>query len=181
MEVMVLIGVGYALYNTVYVHVIVDKGRAKPKPPTVIDSPAEPVITAMPMATVAPTSVPVTTAMPITTAVPIAHRYPNQTCTDDELDRLENIKKNLCKGGYAAVCGDPAKPKFARIPCSAIVLAIQQRQACRDARKVIQEKCFGGKPDPGHATAIEQEENGIRKCEALRLVNCAKGHPMAGK
>ncbi|MBK8257175.1 MAG: hypothetical protein IPK82_31445 [Polyangiaceae bacterium] len=57
MELMVLIGVGYALY-TVYVHVIVDKGRSKPKPPTVIDAPAEPVVTAMPMATVAPTSVP---------------------------------------------------------------------------------------------------------------------------
>ncbi|MBK8257548.1 MAG: hypothetical protein IPK82_33380 [Polyangiaceae bacterium] len=57
MELMVLIGVGYALY-TVYVHVIVDKGRAKPKPPTVIDAPAEPVVTAMPMATVAPTSAP---------------------------------------------------------------------------------------------------------------------------
>ena len=66
-----------------------------------------------------------------------------------------------------------------RIPCSAILLSRQQRLACLNARKLVQEKCFGGNPDPGHKKAIEQEQDGLNNCEALKLINCAKGHPMA--
>jgi hypothetical protein len=45
---------------------------------------------------------------------------------------------------------------------------------------LIQEKCFGGNPDAGHKTQIDQVQNGIDNCQALTLINCAKGHPMAG-
>jgi hypothetical protein len=138
------------------------------------------VATAEPTATTAPIATAVPTAVPIPTAIPVARRYPNQTCGDDELDRLETEKKKLCGGGYAAIC-NPKKVEVKNIPCSAILLAIRQRQACRDARKAIQNKCFDGHPDAGHKTAIEQEENAIRQCEALKLVNCAKGHSMAGR
>ncbi|MBK9265376.1 MAG: hypothetical protein IPM54_37025 [Polyangiaceae bacterium] len=121
-----------------------------------------------------------TTAPP----VPAPRRYAGQTCENVELDRLEDEKDKICKpeGGFAAICkGDHTKPKFAKIPCSAIKLAIQQRQACKAARELIQDKCFGGKPDPGHKTAIDQEQNAVNACEALKLLNCAKGHPMAGR
>jgi hypothetical protein len=127
------------------------------------------------------TSMPTTTAVPITTTIPIARRYPTQTCDDDELDRLEGEKDKLCKpkGGYAASC-NRKKVDVTLIRCSAILLGIQQRQICKARRQLIQDKCFGGKPDAGHQTAIDQEQNGIDQCEALKLINCAKGHPMAG-
>jgi hypothetical protein len=67
-----------------------------------------------------------------------------------------------------------------RIPCSAILLSIQQRQACLRARKLVQEKCFGGVPDAGHKMQIDETQNGIDGCETQKLINCAKGHPMAG-
>ncbi|MBK8257179.1 MAG: hypothetical protein IPK82_31465 [Polyangiaceae bacterium] len=86
MELMVLIGVGYALY-TVYVHVIVDKGRSKPKPTTVIDAPAEPVVTAMPMATVAPTA----------TTVPMVTVAPTTVPAVEERDRCKKAKDDCIK------------------------------------------------------------------------------------
>ena len=67
-----------------------------------------------------------------------------------------------------------------KIRCSAILRAIPQRQACLAGRQLIQSKCFGGKPDAGHKTQIDDVESGIRQCEGLKLINCAKGHPMAG-
>ncbi|MBK9265489.1 MAG: hypothetical protein IPM54_37595 [Polyangiaceae bacterium] len=89
------------------------------------------ITTGWPMATATATT---TTAppIPIPIAVPTT-RYPNQTCTDKELDRLEAEKKKLCYAGYAASCsGNHEKPKFTKIPCSAIKLAIQQRRDLQD-------------------------------------------------
>jgi len=133
-------------------------------------------------ATPAPTTKPTTTAPPIPIGVPTT-RYPNQTCKNDELDRLEAEKKKLCESGYATDCPkDPLrKREFAKIPCSLIKLSLQQRQACKAARWLIQNTCFGGKPDAAHKGAIDQVQNGINNCEALKLINCAEGHPMAGK
>ncbi len=171
--------VGFAVY-TVIVHVILDKHRTKahahPAQPTTVAPPAPvPVLSA---ATAEPTA----TTVPITTAVPLARRYPNQTCSDDELDHLQREKDKVCTSGYAADCRLNRSEKMrGRIACSAIVLTIRQRLSCLGQRKQIQEKCFGGVPDPGHKKAIEQEQDGINNCEALKLVNCAKGHPMAGK
>lgn len=177
--------VGFAAYYVI-VHVVMDKRVKKPRAPVAhpeSDTPPAPppvpvasAVTAEPTATAAPTVAPV----PVTTSTPKARRYPNQTCEDDELDRLEGEKDRLCKVGYAVSCkGDLSKPKFARIACSAIKLSILQRQQCLAARKLVQDKCFGGKPDVGHKTQIDEIQNGIDNCEALRLINCAKGHPMA--
>ena len=116
---------------------------------------------------------------------PAPRRYPNQTCDDKELDRLEEEKKKVCRppGGFAAKCPGKSEKidKFEKIPCSLVLLSLQQRQACLAARWLVQNKCFGGKPDAAHKGAIDEVQNGINNCEALKLLNCAKGHPMAGK
>lgn len=112
---------------------------------------------------------------------PPPRRYPNQTCDDDELDRLESEKDKICKSRYAADCRPNRSKKMrGRVPCSAILITIQQRLSCLAKRRLIQERCFGGIPDAGHKQAIDQEQDGINNCEALKLINCAKGHPMAG-
>ncbi|MBK9263759.1 MAG: hypothetical protein IPM54_28635 [Polyangiaceae bacterium] len=134
-------------------------------------------------ATVKPTTT--TTAPPIPIPIAVPRRWPGQTCEDAELDRLEAEKDKICKPpeGFATDCPkNPLKKKeYAKIPCSLILLAIQQRQACKAARWLVQNKCFGGNPNPGHKTAIDQEQNAIDNCEAFKLINCAKDHPMAGK
>jgi hypothetical protein len=138
----------------------------------------EPTTTAVP----APASVAQPNATPAPAVKP--RKYPNQTCEDDERERLQAEKKKICdlKGGYAASCTGKSlkdKEKLAKIPCSLIKLSLQQRRACMAARWVVQDKCFGGKPDPEHEGAIDQVQNGINNCEALEPINCAKGHPMA--
>jgi hypothetical protein len=107
-------------------------------------------------------------------------KYPNQTCEEAEREHLEEEKKKVCelKEGFAATCNQSLK-KLKKIPCSAIKLAIQQRQTCKAARWLVQDKCFGGKPDTGHKKAIDQEQDGIDNCKAVEPINCAKGHPMA--
>ena len=114
---------------------------------------------------------------------PAPRRYPNQTCDDKELDRLEDEMHKLCDSGFAATCGGKKikKEKLPKIPCSAIKLSLLQRRACMAARWLVQNKCFGGKPDAPHKDKIDQTQNGIDHCEALEPINCAKDHPMAGK
>lgn len=171
--------VGFAVY-TVIVHVITDKHHRKPRShpaqPEVAEPPAPPIPTATTMSTA--TTAP--TALPITTAVPLARRYPNQTCEDNELDRLGREKDNLCDIIYAAKCNVNEK-KRKDIPCSAILLSLRQRRACLAARKEVQDKCFGGAPDAGHKQQIDDVQRGVDLCEILKAVNCAKGHPMAGR
>ncbi|MEZ4376641.1 MAG: hypothetical protein R3B07_37905 [Polyangiaceae bacterium] len=183
LELMALIVVGYAVY-TVVVQVVVDKPRTTRRPPPPMsDAPAEPEATSMPMATSMPTAttIPTATTVPVATAAPVARRYPKQTCDDTELDRLEKEKKKLCYGGYAADCAQSrSAKKLGRIPCSAIKLSILQRRACLAARQIIQDRCFGGKPDTGHKQQIDETQLGIDGCEAQKVINCAKDHPMAG-
>jgi hypothetical protein len=96
--------------------------------------------------------------------------------------RLEAWMHPICDKGFAVSCGgDHREPKFDKIPCSTVKLSIQQRQACVAARWVVQDKCFGGKPDDKHKKPIDDHQRGIDNCEALKLKVCAKGHPMAGK
>jgi Novel toxin 16 len=132
-------------------------------------------------ASAAPSAVASTTA-PVAT-VAKARKYPNQTCEDDERERLDDEMHEICnnkKRGFAAKC-NPKKERVDDIPCSAVKLSIQQRQACLAARWVVQNKCFGGKPDKNHQDEIDNVQNGIDQCKALEPINCAKGHPMADK
>src|SRR5262249_53443480 len=100
---------------------------------------------------------------------------------DDELARLEKEMHERCDAGYAATCGGKInKSALPFISCSAIKLSLQQRRACLAARWLVQDKCFGGKPDARHEKPIAETQQGIDNCEALKLKNCAKGHPMAG-
>ncbi|MBK9266467.1 MAG: hypothetical protein IPM54_42600 [Polyangiaceae bacterium] len=95
--------------------------------------------------------------------------------------RLEKEMHKICDKGFAATCGGKAKKTdLPLIPCSAIKLSILQRQACIAARWLVQDKCFGGKPDDIHKKPIDDHQRGLDACEALKLINCAKGHPMAG-
>ena len=129
--------------------------------------------------TAPPSPATATTAVPAPT-VPAPRKYPNQTCENDEMARLEADMHTLCDGGFAATCGSKVnKNKLAEIPCSAIKLSIQQRQACVAARWLVQDKCFDGKPDDVHKKAIDDHQRGLDHCQALKLKNCAKGHSMA--
>ena len=129
----------------------------------------------------APSAGTTTTAAPSPTVV-APRRYPNQTCEDAELDRLEDEAHDRCdlKKGFAADCNQNEK-KLEMIPCSRIKLSLQQRRACLDARWDVQNKCFGGKPDGPHKDKIDQTQKGIDHCETRKPINCAPGHPMANK
>jgi hypothetical protein len=168
-----------AITVVVYFQVVRNTQPHRPPPPAVVEDPPKPE---------PPKPEPQTKVDPKTTDPPPPpppappRRYPKQTCDDGELDRLENEKKRLCNGGYAANCSESKvnKEKLERTPCSAIKRSIEQRLACLSARTLVQEQCFGGVPDAGHKNAIDEVQNGINKCEALKLINCAKGHPQAG-
>jgi hypothetical protein len=146
--------------------------------------------TATPVPTTTATATPTATATTTTTSPPIAvpRRYPDQTCENAELDRLGDEMDKLCKRGFAADCPSEREREIMRekrrkynTPCSAVLLSIVQRQACLAARWAVQNKCFGGKPDDRHWPPINQTQGGINNCEALKLIVCATGHPMAGK
>ena len=178
-EIAVVILVGYVMYS-VFVRYLVIQNHQKPRP----DPPAPQ--TDEPPKPEPPKPGPQTAGDPKTTdppppppPLPPARRYPNQSCENDELDRLEAEKDKLCKSAYAADCNINVK-KQPKIPCSKILLSLQQRRACLAARNLVQDRCFGGKPDAGHKTQIDAVKNGIRHCEALGLINCAKGHSMSG-
>ncbi len=151
---------------------------------------ATPATTATPVPTTTSTATPTATATTTTTSPPIVlpRRWPGQTCENTELDRLGDEMDKLCKKGFAADC--PSEKERDRMrkrgrtfdtPCSAVLLSIVQRQACLAARWAVQNKCFGGKPDDRHWPPINETQGGIDNCEVLKLIVCAKGHPMAGK
>jgi hypothetical protein len=129
-------------------------------------------------------SMPTATAVPTTTAVPKPRRHPNQTCENDELDALEAEKKRLCGKKYAADCsGNRLKSatvadRMDNTPCSAIQRSIGERMLCLKQRNRIEDECYGGIPDAGHAEQIRNTERGIDLCVALQAINCAAGHPM---
>ena len=171
-----LIGAAYITVQ-IYLQASSHPGKRTHHPPAVATE--EPPATTMPtVTTAAPVVTTVPTAVPITTAVPVARRNPGQMCPDDEIDRLEREKKALCERKFAAAC-NVNEDKMKKIACSAIKLSLQQRSVCLDARKLVQDRCFGGKPDAGHKKQIDDVQKGINRCEALKLINCAKGHPMA--
>ena len=67
-----------------------------------------------------------------------------------------------------------------QIPCSSILHSLKQRPPCLEQRKLIQARCYGGIPDPGHKQAIDDLERGLKACKELQVVNCGAGHPMSG-
>jgi hypothetical protein len=143
---------------------------------------ATPATTATPVPTTTTTATPTATATTTTTSPPIVlpRRWPGQTCENTELDQLGKVKDTLCNAGYAAKCSGN-EDKLKKTPCSLVLLSIVQRQACLAARWDVQNKCFGGKPDDRHWPPLNQTQDGINNCEALKLIVCAQGHPMAGK
>jgi hypothetical protein len=130
-------------------------------------------------------SMPTATAVPTTTAVPKPRRHPNQTCENDELDALEDEKKRLCVDTkFPATCTGKRKFDWVvreqdKIPCSAIQRSIALRLLCLKQRNLIEERCYGGVPDAGHAEIIANWQKGIDACVALEAINCAAGHPMS--
>ncbi|MGY1941328.1 hypothetical protein [Nocardia gipuzkoensis] len=124
-----------------------------------------------------------TTSTPTTAPVTSTRRYPNQTCENEELDRLQAEKERIC-GRIPGQSCSPSKvspKKLDRMPCSLIRLRIQALRDCLAIRNDIQNQCFGGVPDPRHQQAIAEIQNAINQCLALEAVNCAPGHPMANQ
>ena len=139
---------------------------------------SEPIVKAiLAPAKAAPVAAPAATAAPAASA---ARRYPNQTCENTELDALEAEKTKLCSGGVGAQCAEGKNDKKrTRIPCSAIKDSLKKRYGCMNQRILIQNECFGGRPDAGHKETIDNYQRGINGCEELKETNCAEGHPMA--
>lgn len=132
-------------------------------------------------ASATPTATTTTTAPPITIAVP--RRYPGQTCDDNKLDELEGAMKAICKGFPGDTCRQINRRDAERLqayPCSLLKARIPALLLCVAARRKIQDVCFKGSPEPGHEQQIDDLTKGIALCEALKLVNCASGHPMSG-
>lgn len=114
-----------------------------------------------------------------------APRFPNQTCSNAELDALSADVDQLCKAstfpGLSCNPNKTSEKRLAKLACSDIKARLLKQNACLTARQLVQTRCFNGQPDPGHQTAIDQMSQGIQACIALAAVNCAPGHPMADK
>lgn len=113
---------------------------------------------------------------------PGQRRHANQTCDNATLDALQKEMHRICDKIPGESCS-PSKvsPKrLARRPCSQILQRNQALRECLQKRQLVQDECFGGKPDPDHIKAMAELTNGLNACVALEAVNCAPGHPMAG-
>jgi Domain of unknown function (DUF4157) len=124
---------------------------------------------------------PIAEPVPNPTPEPGPRRWPNQTCEDNVLDKLEEWMHKVCDIIPSESCS-PAKvsPKrLARRPCSEIRGRIDWLQECLWRRNWVQVDCFGGQPDKKHQDVIDEINNAIAACKALEAINCAPGHPMA--
>jgi len=109
-------------------------------------------------------------------------RYPSQTCKNSLLDKLEAEKDQLTKEiprYNPKVPNTKNEKKLDKVPCSRIRLRLDAVKKVLEKRWEIQKKCFGGKLDPGHNTAMTQLEDGLADIKALEAKNCAPGHPMS--
>jgi hypothetical protein len=121
-----------------------------------------------------------TTAPPIPIALP--RKYPNQTCDEKVRIDLQAAMKAICNGFPGEPC-KPQKSNAERLPliaCSVIKARIAAVTVCAAARQKVQDVCFKDAPEAGHEQQIEDLTRGITWCDALKLVNCAPGHPMSG-
>jgi hypothetical protein len=145
---------------------------------------ATPATTATPVPTTTATATPTATATTTTTSPPIAvpRRWPGQTCENKQLDALEAAKDLVCTGFPGKSCSSSGKnaPFLPVYPCSLLKARIPAVLACVAARQRVQDECFKGSPHAGHAQQIDDLSKGIVLCEALKVINCAPGHPMAG-
>jgi hypothetical protein len=121
-----------------------------------------------------------TTAPPIPIARP--RRYPGQTCEDEELDEVEGAMKDICKQIPGKSCSPQSKnaPFLPEYPCSLLKARIPAMLVCIAARQKVQDECFKNSPHVGHEQQIDDLTKGVAFCEALKVVNCAPGHPMSG-
>ena len=113
--------------------------------------------------------------------LPKPRRYPNQTCEDEVLDKLQVEKDKICNSIPGESCS-PSKvspKKLEKRPCSKIRERNRAIRDCLAIRQRIQDQCFGGKPDQAHQDVMDQLNNGLNACLALEKINCAPGHPMA--
>jgi len=108
-------------------------------------------------------------------------RHPNQTCSNEELTKLQIEKDEIVKNIPQNVFDTGNEKKKMKIPCSYIKKKIQQMQKLFEKRWEIQNKCFGGVPDPVHEKAISDVERSMEKYRDLEKTNCVAGHPMAGQ
>jgi hypothetical protein len=121
-----------------------------------------------------------TTAPPIPLVLP--RKYPNQTCDEKVRLGLQAAMKAVCEGFPGKSCSESKKTAelLPVYPCSVLKARIPAVLVCVAARQKVQDVCFKGSPEPGHEQQIDDLTKGIILCEALKVVNCAPGHPMSG-
>ncbi len=112
---------------------------------------------------------------------PHQRKYETQTCTNEVLDDLQAQKDRICNTIPSKPDWSPSRSEkmLNRIKCSEIRPRLRAFEECLRIRLLIQERCFGGVPDPRHVIPLEEIENGIANGRARELINCAPGHPMA--
>lgn len=97
-----------------------------------------------------------------------APRYPNQTCPNEVLDALQAAMHAACDIGQSTC--NPAKvsqKRLDRLSCDEVAQRLSRNRACLEARRAIQNTCFGGVPDEAHRLQIEAAERSVQHCEAL--------------
>ncbi|MBO2012056.1 type VI secretion system tube protein TssD [Hymenobacter negativus] len=86
-------------------------------------------------------------------------------CTPAVTSMLQKQVDLMCKPqGVSSRCTDADS-------CPLLLQKIAMTEACIEARRTINNQCFRG-GNAGHQRAIEERQNGIRKCQAIYLRQC---------
>lgn len=87
----------------------------------------------------------------------VAASEPPGNCTPEEHRQLQDGVENACGAAIACRGGDDI---------ATLNRKIGMHSACIDARKRINDRCFGG-GDSGHQTSVEERKGSIRNCQNL--------------
>jgi len=88
-----------------------------------------------------------------------------QTCTNSRLDELQKQKDAIC--GQRRTWDPDRQDACDRLG---------QFERCRDSRQRIQDEYFTAIDNP-HIDALDQNQNGLDKCEELITKKCDPNHP----
>lgn len=85
----------------------------------------------------------------------------NGNCTPDQKTGYQNRVENACGAAVSCTGGDSP---------ATLGQKLSQASRCIDARRVLNNVCFGG-GDAGHNQAIDERSNQIRNCQRLMAQN----------
>ncbi len=104
-------------------------------------------------------------------------KYPNQTCENEVLDKLERdlqkiedqkIKNDAFSGGN--------DKKLKKLQCMDLLKRIDDQKRLRDARQKIQDECFKDGTDEGHRKAIDDLTRSIARLQPYAQNACGPSY-----